>query len=218
MVTQPRAVRFLGRVTTSRSARSAPWLPPRNGQYTYIIPYEYVLVYPCVDTSRLCLGCVCSPCWCAPAVSARKHLTLDIVYGTLHLYRLSAGAFQKLTLGVHLIEDKQTRHESWKSFQTPWGREKALRFSPCAGGRWAMVFLLVVSARVRFGVPLFWFCFRQPRRVRQARVWYLRFVGAIYGGRRSMLRTSRGQAQHCLGEGVKKVKMLRKGAGYGQLL
>ena len=51
---------------------------------------------------RFCMGCACLPCGCAPAVSARYHLTLDLVYATLPLYRLSAGTFQKWTLGMHL--------------------------------------------------------------------------------------------------------------------
>ena len=58
--------------------------------------------WTCVMPLRFCMGCVCLPCGCAPAVSARYHLTLDLVYATLPLYRLSAGTFQKRTLGMHL--------------------------------------------------------------------------------------------------------------------
>ena len=130
---------------------------------------------------------------------------MDLGNATLSWYRLlispARGEVPKVDLG---IANKQTRHESWKPFQTPWDREKALNFSPRAGGRRTMVFLLVVSARMRFGVPLFWFCFRQPRRVLQARVWYLRIVGAICEGRRSVLRTSRQAGAALFGRGREK--------------
>ena len=152
--------------------------------------------------------------------SARREVPkVDLGNATLSWYRLlispARGEVPKVDLG---IANKQTRHESWKPFQTPWDREKALNFSPRAGGRRTMVFLLVVSARMRFGVPLFWFCFRQPRRVLQARVWYLRIVGAICEGRRSVLRTSRQAGAALFGRGRDQVKMSREGEGYGQLL
>ena len=152
--------------------------------------------------------------------SARREVPkVDLGNATLSWYRLlispARGEVPKVDLG---IANKQTRHESWKPFQTPWDREKALNFSPRAGGRRTMVFLLVVSARMRFGVPLFWLCFRQPRRVLQARVWYLRIVGAICEGRRSVLRTSRQAGAALFGRGRDQVKMSREGEGYGQLL